>query len=286
MTVIAEGVFRTIPAVIWQEGFKMVTTIVSALVVAFVATFYLKKKDEITRVAGVILEKRINSEQKILDFLENASFHLEMPRPESALMYELLVRMELAQPHDRDIQYAKIFGSTELFREFFKAFEEVISTNKLWLSQKVLRHLFLMQSYFSWVNALVVTVNHVPLPEGQKLSRDEMDQLGDKILLVAGASLDNEVNGLIAELEVLMVDSVYHLDLKRPRKSFMRNGMLNRDTLKTLRTLSRRTLLGTDRAKYVTMIMLMVYQKCGKEPSSGDIELFLQRLDEAAGVAD
>lgn len=41
----------------------------TGLIIAFVTTFYLKKKDVITRIAGVILEKRVNSEQEILDFL-------------------------------------------------------------------------------------------------------------------------------------------------------------------------------------------------------------------------
>jgi hypothetical protein len=261
----------------------MVTTIVSALVVSFIATFYLKKKDEITRVAGVILEKRVNSTQEILDYLENASFHVEMPRTEADVVFELLVHMELEQPHGGNIQYAEIFGSAKCFHTFFKGFEEVVTRNKLWLSGKVLQHLYVMQGYFSWINAIVVAVNQVPQPTGKELTGDQRARLSDRILLAVGASLDDELNGLIAELETLMVDSVYHLDLKRPRKSFMRNGMLNRDMIRTVRILSRNTLLGRDREKYLTMVMLLIWRTCGMEPSSEDVDSFMKWVEESGG---
>ena len=58
--------------------FNIIITLGAGLIIAFVTTFYLKKKDEITRVAGVILEKRVNSEQEILEFLEDLAFHKEL----------------------------------------------------------------------------------------------------------------------------------------------------------------------------------------------------------------
>ena len=73
-------ILASYPEFFWQGIFSLTSTLIAGLIIAFVTTFYLKKKDEITRVAGVVLEKRINSEQSILDFLENASFSLELPR--------------------------------------------------------------------------------------------------------------------------------------------------------------------------------------------------------------
>jgi hypothetical protein len=281
----AADLLNSVSPYVWTEGVKMVTTIVSALVVSFIATFYLKKKDEITRVAGVILEKRVNSTQEILNFLENASFHVEMPRTEADVFFELLIHMDLEQPHGRNIQYAEIFSSTKSFRNFFKGFEEVVTRNKLWLSKNVLQHLYVMQGYFSWINVLAVAVRQAPQPNGKELTRDERERLSDRIMLVIGASLDNEFNGLIAELEVLMVDSVYHLDLKRPRKSVMRNGMLNRDTIRMVRILSKNTLLGRNREKYLTMVMLLIWRTCGMEPSSEDVDSFMKWVEESGGQA-
>ena len=49
------------PVFLWEGLINFSSVIVAGLIIAFITTFYLKKKDESTRVAGVILEKRVNS---------------------------------------------------------------------------------------------------------------------------------------------------------------------------------------------------------------------------------
>jgi len=74
------------------------------LIIAFTTTFYLKKKDERTRVAGVILEKHIEAQHEILGFLEGHSQKYEMPQKEAVLMRELLSDYGFALPHHPHIQ--------------------------------------------------------------------------------------------------------------------------------------------------------------------------------------
>ena len=49
--------------------FTTINTLICGLIVAFFTSTFLKKKEERTRIAGVIVEKRINSEQDILHYL-------------------------------------------------------------------------------------------------------------------------------------------------------------------------------------------------------------------------
>jgi hypothetical protein len=63
----------------------------------------------------------------------------------------------------------------------------------------------------------------------------------------------------------------------------MRNGMLNRDMIRTVRILSRNTLLGRDREKYLTMVMLLIWRTCGMEPSSEDVDSFMKWVEESGG---
>ena len=224
-------------------------------------TFYLKQRDERTRVSGVILEKRVNTEQKILDCLEGLSFHREMPRKDSERYYILLKEWDFNLPNGQNLQYADVFSDADSFREFFKGFEKIIAANKLWLGQKTLFHLTLMQAYFSWVNTLLIMLQRVHLPDGHKLTEDELSELADGLILLIGVTLDDEIGGLLAHLEVLMVDSIYRLDMKRPKTSLMRDGLLNRDTLKINKVLSTQTALGTDRENYFSLVVLLVFIK-------------------------
>lgn len=264
--------FLGLPQFMWEGIFNIIITLGAGLIIAFVTTFYLKKKDEITRVAGVILEKRVNSEQEILDYLEKLSFHLELHNGKEKEWYELLASYDLTLPHGPHLQYSDAFSNVEKFRGFFKGFEEVISRNKLWMGKKVRFHLALMQGYFSWINALLIGITRVPLPEDKKLTEQDLEKLSGTLLLQVAITLDDEINGLLAELETLIVESIYKLDLKRPRKSMTRNGMLNVEMIKILRELDNNTLLGVNREKYFALMMTQVYAYKG-------VDLEVENLD-------
>jgi hypothetical protein len=50
---------------LWEGLLNFSSIIIAGLIIAFVTTFYLKKKDEKTRVAGVILD----AQHEILKFI-------------------------------------------------------------------------------------------------------------------------------------------------------------------------------------------------------------------------
>ena len=261
-----------LPQFMWEGIFNIIVTLGAGLIIAFVTTFYLKKKDEITRVSGVILEKRVNSEQEILDYLERLSFHLELHNGKEKEWYDLLKSFDLTLPHGPHLQYSDIFSSVEKFRGFFKGFEGIIAKNKLWMGEKVRFHLALMQGYFSWINSLLVGITRIPMPKGKELSREDIDKLSGILLLQIGITLDHEINGLLAELESLIDDSIYNLDLKRPKKSITRNGMLNSDTIRIVKELDTHTLLGTNREKYFALMMTLTYRYKGIDPEEDDFD--------------
>lgn len=67
------------PIFIWQTLLNLGSLVLAGLLIAFFTTFYLKRKDESIRVAGVILEKRVNAQHEILRYLKDSSQKLEMP---------------------------------------------------------------------------------------------------------------------------------------------------------------------------------------------------------------
>lgn len=74
------------------------------------------------------------------------------------------------------------------------------------------------------------------------------------------------------------MDSVYKLDLKRPKKSLTRNGMLNSDMLKILKELNEHTLLGTNREKYFGLMMTQIYQFKGIEVTNEDLDDIIDEI--------
>ena len=262
-----ESSFWGLPAFLWQGIFTVLSTLVCGILVAYVTSTVLRKKEERTRLAGLIVEKRIQAEQMILHFLEQELFKEEFNKGNSILADREFLRLAQAagmklSPYGA-LQYAVIFLSPERFSAFFHQLESLISEHKLWIDERVRQQLYLIQGYFSWINTIPLLIKRVPLPADCSLSDAEFALLHQKALLLFGIFLDQEINHLCTELEECVVDSVYHLDLSRPKKSLSRNGMNNRDLLSIHRKLGNRTLLGREREKFFALLFQMVYSLKG-----------------------
>ncbi len=244
------------PIFLWEGAITLASTLLAGLLIAFVTTFYLKKKDERTRVAGVILEKRVDAQQEILQFMESNTQKLEMRQPQSAMLREVILSHGMTLPYEPHIQYADIFSSIDKFRVFFHGMEKMLDKHKLWLDLKVRHHILLMQAYFGTINAMLVSFNRVPLPEGVELSEDDFTKLGDNLLLMLGAVLDEEFNYLVMDLEVLMVGSIYTLDLSRPKHGLFAKRYASKEVKRVEKFLYQESLLG----EYIRILPILTVQ--------------------------
>ena len=222
------------------------------MIVALFTSTFLKKKEERTRIAGVIVEKRINSEQEILHFLERELFKEEInvdnSNKQDYVFDELLKKYGLPVPDHGAMQYARIFTSPKLFDKLFHTFEDHIMNHKLWLDTKVKEPLM---------------IKRIPLPKGKELTNEEFDRVHHRILLLMGHCCDPEINQLMSELDEKIVNSVYKLDLSRPKKSIMRDNMYNVDMDQCMRRFQQKTIPGIYQEPIFQLIMDFVYQEKG-----------------------
>ena len=172
---------NSMPEFMWNNIFTVINTLICGLIVALFTSTFLKKKEERTRIAGVIVEKRINSEQEILHFLERELFkeeiNLDNSNRQDYVFDELLKKYGLPVPHHGAMQYARIFTSPKLFDKFFHTFEDHIMNHKLWLDTKVKEHLVFMQLYFAFFNTIPLMIKRIPLPKGKELTNEEFDRV-------------------------------------------------------------------------------------------------------------
>lgn len=259
------NMFWGLPDFLWNNIFTLLTTLVCGLIVAYFTSTFLKKKEERTRVAGVILEKRIESEQEIVRFLDKQLFKMELNQGNSSLhdrdIQQLLESFAIESPYGNRIQYAKIFTGREIFEKFFHEYEELITSNRLWMENKVRKHLLYIQLYFSCINSIPLCIKRIPLPKEYALTDEEFSEVCNQILFLYGVALDEEINGLLTKLDELVVDSVYRLDLRRPKRSVLRDRMFNPDMTKLLKKIMRETILGSEKRKFFELMMTLVYQK-------------------------
>jgi hypothetical protein len=171
-------------------------------------------------------------------------------------MRELLHDFEL--PYEPHIQYADIFTSIEKYRKFFHGFEELLSKHRLWLDPKTRYQMFLMQAYFASINAMMLNFNRIPLPRGVHLTNAELNELSDELILMIGVVIDAEFNQLIMDLDVLMVRSIYKLNLARPKDSYLSHGFTNQEAKKAEQFLVKDSVMGQSLSKWVDLSLELV----------------------------
>ena len=276
------NVFLGIPEFIWNLIFTLLTTLVCGVIVATFTSTFLKRKEERTRVAGVILEKRIESEREILSFLENSLTKEEIPCDEEDILSSVNPIIE-RYPQIVSIQYSSVFLSYDNFMKFFNEFVRLYGENRLWMDEKVRDHLLLIEGYFSWINVIPIVIRKVNLPRKKKMTDKEFKLACDKSFLLYGIILDNEINELIADLDTKVVNSIYKLNLNSPRKSLTRNGMYNRSTRKIIRALRNHTILGMEWARLIGLVVSTTLKVCNIDMSKlteKEIDDILLRIPE------
>lgn len=121
---------------------------------------------------------------------------------------------------------------------------------------KVRYHILRVQAYFATINAMLISFNRMPLLAGIELSEEEFTLLGDKLLLILGAVFYEEFNVLVMDLEVLMVDSVYKLDLSRPKHGLFSKRYASKEVKWVEKFLYKNSLLG----EYIRIVPFLVIQ--------------------------
>lgn len=150
--------------------------------------------------------------------------------------------------------------------------------HKLWLDTKVKEHLVFMQIYFSFFNSIPLMIKRIPLPRGQELTDEEFEHVHKVLLLMLGHCCDNEINALMSELDDKIVDSVYKLELSRPKKSMMRDNMYNVDMKRCLKRFEKKTIPGVYLVEIFELIMDFVYREKGIDESKMSNEEFEEFL--------
>lgn len=257
-----------LPQFVWEAIANIVITLGAGLIIAFFTSTFLKKREERIRVAGVILEKRINCEQEILTYIEKTNFKYELPKNKHAAMLETVSIYGIKLPYGTALQYSEVFTDPVKFEKYVLGLEELISKNRLWVDKDVRSHLIFIQAYYANIRIIPVMLRRFPLPEKNKLTDEQYQMLHKNILWQYGIILDAEINGFVSELEELIVASVYKLDLRRPKKSITRNLMQNQDIKNITKRIEKHTILGQKRDYFYSAIWQQINLVAGVDMNS------------------
>lgn len=215
-----EKLFFAMPEFIWDNIFKLLITVMGTLLLALFTTFYLNKKNEIIRVTGLLLERRLDIYKDILRYFDQLSQKMYIPGKESNLI--LLEKIGFDLPNGTKFEYSKVFESCSNFENYFSGLEKIILDNKLFLDDESVKELYYIQSYFATVNGLYVSINS--FLEVENVKPEEASDIKAKFLKSLGVILDDEVTEICIDLEKILVENIKNMQLKRRNDTYLRKN--------------------------------------------------------------
>lgn len=211
---VVEQDFQGIPKYIWDGIFAVLDVMVVGLLLAYVASKYQHRKEVEWKLRGNLLEKRIESYQRVCSLIYDLSNQHDPTETEQKEIDRLLEKPNVVIPI---VKYADIYSSEQSFQSFRMRLEQLIAQEKLFLDYQTLLHLECMQFYFAQVADVIrgfVAGERNPANEFTSNQIDKHIEIGLKAF---GIALNNDMSKWYGTTDQLLAEKMRCLEIK-PRK--------------------------------------------------------------------
>ena len=207
--------FNAVPDYVGEGVLHCVLMIISALVVGWVTSKFFAKRDELTRIEGVLLEKKIPIYEHISRQLTamNALCALDpiYARPALEILSKHGVKME------RQYQIHQMLLDPKSFREVFLEFEKYTMDHKLYFDESTALPILVFTNYLALINQLGAHFEHELEKLGVPID-DEVKMLEKQLYAAVGMLLKEDIANQILLLDKTIATSIQNLDFKHRKQ--------------------------------------------------------------------
>jgi hypothetical protein len=202
--------FNSVPDYVGEGVLTCVLTIVSALIVGWITARYFMRRDELTRVEGILLEKKIPIYEHISQQLiaMNALWALDPIYAKPAV--------EVLKKHGIECrgqyQIHQMLLDPKEFRRIFLDFEKYTMDKKLYFDESVVLPIIVFTNYLALLNQLGVHFEHELESLGVQID-DKIRKLEEQLYAAIGLLLKDDIAHQIGVVDSAIMASLQNLSL-------------------------------------------------------------------------
>lgn len=200
-----------VPDYIWEGVIQCVSTLLSAGVVAWLTSLVFKRKDELTRVEGVLLEKKLDIYKhlysKSMDMLELR----QLAEGDVALALHELDKVGLKRPEY--LHVPTFMTDSEKMYQTILGFDRLTTENKMYYDDYSAIPVIVLQNYLTFFTRFHVMFVQALQDEGVKIT-DVVKRVENQMFLALGLLLCYEIGNQVEKLQNALQNSVNNLTLK------------------------------------------------------------------------
>ena len=200
-----------VPDYIWEGVMQCVITVLSAGVVAWLTSLVFHRKDELTRVEGVLLEKKLDIYKhlysKSMDMLDLRQF----AEKDVELALHELDEVGLERP--MFLHVPTFMTDTEKMHQTILEFDRLATENKMYYDDYSAVPVIVLQNYLAVLTRFHVMFVQTLQDEGIKIT-DGVKRVEDQMFLALGLLLCYEIGDRVEKFQNALQNSVNNLTLR------------------------------------------------------------------------
>lgn len=205
-----------IPDYIWQGLFHVVVLGVSTLVVAIVTSWVFKRKDEVTRVEGVLLEKKLDLYRQLSDkLLAFESLH-QFSEEEIAMGQNLIKECGLQMPTFFHAPSFMVEGADKMYDQLMD-FDKFATENKMYYDDYTAWPIFVFLNYKNLFVRFHAMYRDEIIGMGYKMT-DKVKAVEADMFRTIGLIVCVEWGDMVEKVLQSLQKSVNNLSLKHRKK--------------------------------------------------------------------
>ena len=216
--------FNSVPDYVGEGVLTCVLTIVCALIVGWITASYFMRRDELTRVEGILLEKKIPIYEQISQQLiaMNTLWALDPIYAKPAVE---VLKKHAIECHGQ-YQIHKMLLDPKEFRCTFLDFEKYTMDKKLYFDELIAIPIIVFTNYLALLNQLGVHFEH-ELENLDIQIDDKIRDLEKQLYVAIGLLLKDDIAQQIGAVDSAIMSSLQNLTLDHRKKPQYNHHMFN-----------------------------------------------------------
>ena len=136
---------NSLPDYIGQGILGIIVTVVTGLVLGYITSKYFTRKDELTRIEGLLLEKKIPIYKEIFKRLESLNNQVEYTPANCSMALQIMQECEIKRP--KYLHSPQILENSDEMRKTFLAIDQYATENKIFFDDDVASAMLVFQNY-------------------------------------------------------------------------------------------------------------------------------------------
>lgn len=196
--------FNSFPDYIKGGIITLVVTIIAGIIVAYISTRVFQRISEVTRVKGILIERRIEIYKELAGKLENFNNLIYYHSNDISFISHPLQEVKADIDISKGIKVNEIFTSMQLMHQKFIDFDKYALENRIFYDDAVYDQILFLQNYLGLYSHIRIIYNEALQKLGLDYSSEENVKVGDKLLLTCGAILtDDFSNEILYSIDVI-----------------------------------------------------------------------------------